>query len=95
MTNVKFDNTRVDAGMTSDLFKLIDAASPSGENKKGLFASFKKTAVKLSRRSIGKEFEHQALAGPSFSAPRTVQSNKVSFSAKQEKVQPQTTVFKQ
>ena len=68
MANVNCEGPKVDAGMTSDLFKLIDAASPSGENKKGLFASFKKTAVKLSRRSIGKEFEHQALAGPSFSA---------------------------
>ena len=68
MTNVEFDSPRFDAGMTSDLFKLIDVASPTGENKKGLFASFKKTAVKLSRRSVGKEFEHQALDGPSFSA---------------------------
>jgi hypothetical protein len=67
MTHIKLESPRADSGMTDDLFKLIDESPANGEYKKGLFATFKKTAVKLSRRSVGKEFDHQALAGPSFS----------------------------
>ncbi len=64
MAHIRLESPKGSPSMTNDLFKLIEgSATPlcSGE-KKGLFASFWKKP-----NMIRREFEHQALAGPSYS----------------------------